>query len=157
MVHINIKISFLLSATCIITRAMYVSTRFISLSAAVWRTSHPVIVSNIFILQVSLCFPFFFFLFSPHSIKHRTVILQRGLADRSALVVKECLRLMKEEWLGKCCNGDVVEFLKFLDVETYELVGDSVIRALLEAGLVQICDDESIQKYISSCSSNTDG
>ncbi|KAL5574585.1 hypothetical protein UlMin_016284 [Ulmus minor] len=86
------------------------------------------------------------------SIKHRTVILQRGLADRSVAVSKQCLKLMKDEWLAKCCNGDPVELLKYLDVETYESVGESVMGALLEAGLIHISDDESIQQYISSTS-----
>ena len=102
-------------------------------------------------------FPFVFHL-SSHSIKLRTLILQRGLADRSAVVTKECLKLMKDEWLTKCCNGDSVEFLKYLDVETYELVGESVMKALLEAGLIQLHDGESIQQFISSgCETTTGG
>ncbi|KAK6127417.1 hypothetical protein DH2020_038838 [Rehmannia glutinosa] len=71
------------------------------------------------------------------SIKLRTTILQRGLTDRSAAVTKECLRMMKDEWLDKCCSGDPIELLKFLDVETYELVGESVMATLLKAGLVR--------------------
>ncbi|KAL6337998.1 hypothetical protein AAG906_007804 [Vitis piasezkii] len=58
------------------------------------------------------------------NIKVRTIILQRGLTDRSAAVTKECLKLLKDEWLVKCCNGDPIELLKYLDVETYELVGN---------------------------------
>ncbi|PON89088.1 Condensin complex subunit [Trema orientale] len=84
------------------------------------------------------------------SIKLRTIILERGLADRSAIVSKECLKLMKDEWLAKCCNGNPVEFLKYLDVETYEVVGESVMRALLEAGLIELHDCESIRQNISS-------
>ncbi|XP_062093114.1 uncharacterized protein LOC133798691 [Humulus lupulus] len=84
------------------------------------------------------------------SIKLRTVILRRGLADRSTAVLKECLRLMTDEWLNKCCNGNPVQFLKYLDVETYELVGESVMQALLEAGLIQVHNSESIQQYILS-------
>ncbi|XP_024027483.1 condensin complex subunit 3 isoform X2 [Morus notabilis] len=92
-----------------------------------------------------------------HSIKLRTVILQRGLADRSAVVSKECLKLMKDKWLTKCCNGDPIEFLKYIDVETYELVGESVMRALLEAGLIQIRDGQSIGRYIlSECETTED-
>ncbi|KAA8547692.1 hypothetical protein F0562_004121 [Nyssa sinensis] len=45
------------------------------------------------------------------SIKLRTIILQRGLADRSAAVTKECLKLMKDEWLVKYCNGYPIELL----------------------------------------------
>ncbi|KAL6323879.1 hypothetical protein AAG906_005876 [Vitis piasezkii] len=41
--------------------------------------------------------------FSPFgSIKVRTIILQRGLVDRSAAVTKECVKLLKDEWLVKC-------------------------------------------------------
>ncbi|KAL6990247.1 hypothetical protein U1Q18_051104 [Sarracenia purpurea var. burkii] len=58
-------------------------------------------------------------------IKFRTIILHRGLADRSAVVTKECLKLLKDDWLVKCCNGDPIELLKYLDVETYESVGES--------------------------------
>lgn len=82
------------------------------------------------------------------SIKHRTIILRRGLADRSVAVAKECLKLMRDEWLLKCCQGDPIELLKYLDVETYESVGESVMEALLKAGFVKIREDESIQHYI---------
>ncbi|TKY47391.1 Condensin complex subunit 3 [Spatholobus suberectus] len=84
------------------------------------------------------------------SIKLRTVILLRGLADRSAAVSKECFRLLKDEWLIKCCNGDPLELLKYLDVETYESVSESVMEALLKAGLVKLQNGASIQQYISS-------
>ncbi|XVF71042.1 hypothetical protein PTKIN_Ptkin12aG0003000 [Pterospermum kingtungense] len=82
------------------------------------------------------------------SIKHRAIILQRGLADRSLAVSKECLKLMTDQWLAKCCNGDPVELLKYLDVETYETIGESVMESLLRAGLVKLHDGESIQQYI---------
>ncbi|KAK6127457.1 hypothetical protein DH2020_038806 [Rehmannia glutinosa] len=81
------------------------------------------------------------------SIKLRTTILQRGLTDRSAAVAKECLRMMKDEWLDKCCSGDPIELLKFLDVETYELVGESVMATLLKAGLVKLQDGQTIRKF----------
>ncbi|KAI9396155.1 hypothetical protein POPTR_004G085500v4 [Populus trichocarpa] len=84
------------------------------------------------------------------SIKLRTVILQRGLADRSAAVAKECLKLMRDEWLSKCCNDDPIELLKYLDVETYELVGESVMEALLKDGLIKLHGDRSIRQYILS-------
>lgn len=64
---------------------------------------------------------------------------------------------MKDEWLIKCCNGDPVELLKYLDVETYELVGESVMGALLKAGLVNLRDSESIRQYISSTDDKTEG
>lgn len=90
------------------------------------------------------------------SIKHRTLILQRGLADRSVAVSNECLKLLKDEWLIKCCRGDPLELLKFLDVETYEFVGESVADALLKAGLIKVRDGENIQQYISSSGEMTE-
>lgn len=47
-----------------------------------------------------------------------------------------------------------MELLKYLDVETYELVGESVIQALLKAGVVRLNEVDSIQKYIISCSND---
>ncbi|KAK8569245.1 hypothetical protein V6N12_007777 [Hibiscus sabdariffa] len=88
------------------------------------------------------------------SIKHRTTILQRGLADRSLAVSKECLKLMIDQWLANCCNGDPVKLLKYLDVETYESVGKSVMESLLKAGLVKLHKVESIQRYILRASAN---
>ncbi|CAB4302517.1 unnamed protein product [Prunus armeniaca] len=90
------------------------------------------------------------------SIKHRTLILQRGLADRSVAVSNECLKLLKDEWLIKCCRGDPLELLKFLDVETYEFVGESVADALLKAGLIKVRDGENIRQYISSSGEMTE-
>ncbi|XLS52745.1 hypothetical protein HN51_013422 [Arachis hypogaea] len=84
------------------------------------------------------------------SIKLRTVILQRGLADRSVAISKECFKLLRDEWLTKCCNGDPLELLKFLDVETYESVGETVMQTLLKADLVKLQNGASIQQYISS-------
>ncbi|XP_038906520.1 condensin complex subunit 3 [Benincasa hispida] len=91
------------------------------------------------------------------SIKQRTIILQRGLADRSQAVSKECLKLMTDEWLNKCCHGNPVELLEYLDVETYERVGESVMGAFLGASLLKLHDDESIQHYILTSSGATEG
>lgn len=91
------------------------------------------------------------------SIKLRTVILQRGLADRSVAVSKECFKLLKDEWLIKCCNSDPLELLQFLDVETYESVGETVMYALLKADLVKLQNDASIQQYISSNGDTEEG
>ncbi|XP_074286606.1 uncharacterized protein LOC141611856 [Silene latifolia] len=86
------------------------------------------------------------------SIKLRTLILQRGLSDRSQSIVKECLKLLKDEWLSKSCNGDPVELLKYLDVETYESVGVSVMRALVEGGMIKLDGSQRIQQFKdSSC------
>ncbi|XP_047164694.1 condensin complex subunit 3 [Vigna umbellata] len=91
------------------------------------------------------------------SIKLRTLILRRGLADRSLAVSKECFKLLKDEWLTKSCNGDPVELLKYLDVETYESVSESVMEELLKAGLVKLQNGASIQQYISSNGDRTEG
>ncbi|KAI4320278.1 hypothetical protein MLD38_033775 [Melastoma candidum] len=90
------------------------------------------------------------------SIKLRTLILQRGLHDRSVAVAKECLKLLKDEWLGKCCQGDTVELLKYLDVETYEAVGVSVMEALSKAGTVKLHEVERIRQFLSSSSTYTE-
>lgn len=92
-----------------------------------------------------------------NSIKQRTIVLQRGLADRSQAVSKECLRLMADEWLNICCHGNPVELLKYLDVETYERVGESVMGALLGASLLKLHDDESIQHHIRTSIGETEG
>lgn len=56
---------------------------------------------------------------------------------------------MRDEWLSKCCNDDPVQLLKYLDVETYESVGETVMIALLQNGLVKLHDGQSIRDYIS--------
>ena len=85
------------------------------------------------------------------SIKLRASILQRGLSDRSPAVVKECVKLLIDEWLCKSCNSNPVELLKYLDVETYESVGVSVMRALLGAGMGKPEETQKIQQYKDSC------
>ncbi|KAK6154122.1 hypothetical protein DH2020_013761 [Rehmannia glutinosa] len=85
---------------------------------------------NHFKIQASL-------IHSSHKHQAQNNYSSEGLTDRSAAVTKECLRMMKDEWLDKCCSGDPIELLKFLDVETYELVGESVMATLLKAGLVR--------------------
>ncbi|KAF8378590.1 hypothetical protein HHK36_029938 [Tetracentron sinense] len=91
------------------------------------------------------------------SIKLRTIILQRGLADRSVSVTNECLKLMKDEWLTKYCHGEPVALLKFLDVETYELVGEAVMGALLKARMVKMQDGQSIRHFVVSSCDKTEG
>lgn len=81
------------------------------------------------------------------SIKLRTIILRRGLADRSTAVVEQCLALIKDEWLVKSCSGDPIVLLRYLDVETYELVGESVMEALLHAGLGNVQESGSLKQY----------
>ncbi|EPS67472.1 hypothetical protein M569_07302 [Genlisea aurea] len=91
------------------------------------------------------------------SIKLRTTILQRGLADRSPAVAKECLKLMRDEWLKKCCNGDPVELLRYLDVETYESVGELVIVTLLREGLIDLKDSQTTEKILVSKGDSVEG
>lgn len=64
---------------------------------------------------------------------------------------------MKDEWLSKCCNCDPYELLKYLDVETYESVSESVIEALLKADSLKLENSSSIQQYITPNSDNTEG
>lgn len=57
--------------------------------------------------------------------------------------------MLKEEWFTKCCGGDPVALLKFFDVETYELIGEAVMEAFLNDGVVHIQEGQSIRDYIS--------
>lgn len=91
------------------------------------------------------------------SIKHRTIIVRRGLADRSTGVVEQCLALIKDEWLTKSCNGDPIVLLRYLDVETYELVGESVMEALFHAGLVIVQESESLKQFNLFTSDDSEG
>ncbi|KAK1355778.1 hypothetical protein POM88_049034 [Heracleum sosnowskyi] len=58
-----------------------------------------------------------------------------GLADRSTTVVEQCLALIKDEWLMKSCSRDPIVLLSYLDVETYELVGESVMEVILNINI----------------------
>ncbi|PKA62735.1 hypothetical protein AXF42_Ash018943 [Apostasia shenzhenica] len=82
------------------------------------------------------------------SIKLRTAILQRGLSDRSSPVKRECLKMLKDTWLTKCCKGDPITLLRFLDVETYEAVGEAAMDALLQDGVVLVKEGQSIRQYL---------
>ncbi|AQL02925.1 hypothetical protein Zm00014a_034055 [Zea mays] len=84
------------------------------------------------------------------SIKQRTTVLHRGLSDRSASVNNECLKMLKDEWLVKYCGGDVISLLRFLDVETYESVGESVMAVLLKDGALRVQDGHSIRQYFTA-------
>ncbi|KAG8076259.1 hypothetical protein GUJ93_ZPchr0006g41083 [Zizania palustris] len=88
------------------------------------------------------------------SIKQRTSLLYRGLSDRSASVNSECLKMLKDEWLMKYCGGDVITLLRFLDVETYEAVGETVMVVLLKDGSVRVQDGQTIRQYFIA---NTEG
>lgn len=98
-----------------------------------------------------------FLWYTAFSIKLRTVILHRGLADRSTAVVEQCLALIKDEWLIKSCSGDPVVLLRYLDVETYEVVGESVMEALLNAGLVNVQESGSLKQYNLSTRDDCEG
>ncbi|XP_020271254.1 condensin complex subunit 3-like [Asparagus officinalis] len=84
------------------------------------------------------------------SIKLRTTVLQRGLSDRSLSVTKECLRMLKDEWLMKCCGGDPIALLRFLDVETYEIVGETIMEVILKDGVARVQEGQSIRQYLAS-------
>ncbi|TVU11786.1 hypothetical protein EJB05_45389, partial [Eragrostis curvula] len=83
------------------------------------------------------------------SIKQRTTLLHRGLSDRSSHVNNKCLKMLKDEWLVKHCDGEVINLLRFLDVETYESVGESVMAVLLKDGVLRVQDGQSIRQYLS--------
>lgn len=91
------------------------------------------------------------------SIKLRTLLLQRGLTDRSSSVTNECLKMLKEEWLMRCCDGDPITLLRYLDVETYESVGETVMDALLKEGAVQVQEGQSIRHFLSSTTNKDEG
>ncbi|XP_064939110.1 uncharacterized protein LOC135583761 isoform X3 [Musa acuminata AAA Group] len=91
------------------------------------------------------------------SIKHRTIILQRGLSDRSSSVRKECLKMLKDEWLAKCCSGDLIALMRFLDVETYESVGEAVMEALFKDGTIILKEYQSPRQFLASNCENTEG
>lgn len=65
--------------------------------------------------------------------------------------------MMKDEWLEKCCNGDPIELLKFLDVETYESVGETVMSTLLKAGLVKLHEDQTLRNFITPSVDSAEG
>ena len=58
--------------------------------------------------------------------------------------------MLKEEWLTKCCGGDPIALLRFLDVETYESVGETVMEALLKDGMVRVQEGQTIRQYLTS-------
>lgn len=64
---------------------------------------------------------------------------------------------MKDQWLSNSCQGDPIEFLKYLDVETYESVAESALEVLLSEGLIMPSDDKSIQQFISSADGEARG
>lgn len=84
------------------------------------------------------------------SIKLRTTILRRGLADRIPAVTAECVKMMKDAWLLKCCEGDPIALLRYLDVETNELVGEAVMQELLKAGMIHIKEGQSLRQFLVS-------
>lgn len=88
------------------------------------------------------------------SIKQRTTLLHRGLSDRSASVNNGCLKMLKDEWLVKYCGGDAIALLRFLDVETYESVGESVMAVLLKEGALRVQDGQSIRQYFTANGEN---
>jgi condensin complex subunit 3 len=82
------------------------------------------------------------------SIRQRNTVLQRGLHDRATAVKMECLKMLRDVWLVKCCQGDPILLLKYLDVETNESVGESVMLALLNADMVKIHSEHGLKKFI---------
>ena len=62
--------------------------------------------------------------------------------------------MLKDQWLTKYCGGDVIALLRFLDVETYESVGESVMVVLLKDGALRVQDGHSIRQYFTANGEN---
>lgn len=62
--------------------------------------------------------------------------------------------MLKDEWLVKFCEGDIIKLLRFLDVETYESVGESVMAVLLKDGALRVQDGQSIRQYLTTNGEN---
>jgi len=62
--------------------------------------------------------------------------------------------MLKDEWLIKYCGGDVIALLRFLDVETYESVGESVMAVLLKDGALRVQEGHSIRQYFTANGEN---
>lgn len=94
-----------------------------------------------------------YILYCVTSIRQRNTVLQRGLHDRATAVKMECLKMLRDVWLAKCCQGDPILLLKYLDVETNESVGESVMLALLNADMVKIHTEHGLRKFIPEANS----
>jgi condensin complex subunit 3 len=73
------------------------------------------------------------------SITQRAMTIERGLAERVPAVREECEKLL-ESWLSKDCDDDPLILLRYLDVETHEKVGETVMLELLEKGKVRFSE-----------------
>lgn len=82
------------------------------------------------------------------SIMQRAKILQRGLSDRVPAVQVECLNMLKTMWLDRDCDGDVISLLRYLDVETNEKVGESVLDVLLKHDIVKASEGEGLRQFL---------
>lgn len=77
----------------------------------------------------------------------RAKVLERGLADRVPAVQAECLSMLKT-WLTRDCEGDVIALLRYLDVETNEKVGESVLKELQKQGLIKVNEGEGLRQFL---------
>ena len=74
---------------------------------------------------------------SLRSIRQRVSLLLRGLCDRSPEVRRACQQaLLRDAWLERECEGDVVALLVKMDVEEGEgeRVGEMLLTAMMEEG-----------------------
>ena len=78
----------------------------------------------------------------------RAKVLQRGLADRVPAVQAECVNMLKTSWLNRDCDGDVIALLRYLDVETNEKVGESVLNELLKHGILNSNEGEGLRQFL---------
>lgn len=78
----------------------------------------------------------------------RCKVLERGLADRVSVVQDECLNVLKTAWLNRDCEGNIITLLRYLDVETHEKVGESVLIELLKEGMTMPNKGEGLRQFI---------
>lgn len=70
------------------------------------------------------------------------------MADRVPAVQAECVNMLKTSWLNRNCDGDVIALLRYLDVETNEKVGESVLNELLKHGIFKANEGEGLRQFL---------
>ncbi|CAM6100840.1 unnamed protein product [Calypogeia fissa] len=80
------------------------------------------------------------------SITQRAMTIRRGLSERIPAVRQECEKLLGL-WLREDCESDPLKLLRFLDVETYEKVGEMAITELLTENLIEF-NGTGLRKFL---------
>ncbi len=65
------------------------------------------------------------------SLEYRERFLTWGLNDRDAGVRKACTKMLCENWIRKCSNGNVIEFLTHLDILGNGKAAEDSVKAFL--------------------------